>query len=146
MEKQFVPYAEAKAMKELGFDETCFACFYDGVLSLTTDEESLVYEIEDNFWRKNSDMDNSVTTPLYRQALEWFRKEHGLYYSIIPEFYTNVIHFNWQLRWYLPKEEWTKYVISGGTYWYGDDGQYPTQEEAELATLRKMIERVKQQS
>ena len=134
MNKQFVPYAESLELKELGFDDDCFTHFFDG-------EWEGIFEVE-TFPNRNTGFrypKNQVSAPLWQQAFDWFRTEHGLFYSIMPEFYTTGINFNWQLRWYLPKSEWTKYIVSDGTMWYGDNGEYPTQRDAELATLRKMI-------
>ena len=68
MEKLFVPYTEALALKDLGFDEPCFA-FYNN-LEL---KRSLVRNFEEC---KNSDWD-AITAPLYQQAFRWFREKHG---------------------------------------------------------------------
>lgn len=128
MENEFIPYEEALALKELGFEDLTMAHFANGEFSmgLTSNLDKRTYE--------------SVSSPLYQQVFEWFREEFGLYHTIIPEFYTGGINFNWQLRWYLPKEKWTEYVISDGTYWYGDNGEFPTQRDAELGCLQKLIE------
>jgi hypothetical protein len=87
--------------------------------------------------------DKGILAPLYQQAFRFFREKHGLYHTICPEFYRNGINFNWQILWYLPKEKWSERTISGGTMWYGDNGEYPSHEEAELACLNKLIEIVK---
>lgn len=79
----------------------------------------------------------------YEHAFKWFREKHGLYNSTHPEFYMDGINFNWQIRWYLPKDKWTIHRVSGGTYMYGDNHEYPTQEDADLGAIRKMIEIVK---
>ena len=126
--KDFVPYEQALALKELGFDEPCFGwyskdgTFYEGKMTI---HQGL------------------LSAPLYQQAFRWFREKHGLHHTIIPEFYKDGINFNWQILWYLPKDKWTEHVISKGTMWYGDNGEYPSQEEAESACLNKLIEIVK---
>ena len=136
MEKEFINYTEASILNELGFDEPCFG-YYTG------DKKHLV--LRPNMGRRNEDLNDIVcTSPLYQQAFRWFRDIHGLYHTICPEFYRDGINFNWQILWYLPKEEWTEYVICDGTVCYGDNGEYPSQEEAELACLKKLIEIVKQ--
>jgi hypothetical protein len=84
-----------------------------------------------------------ILAPTFSQAFRFFREKHGLYHYILPEFYKNGINFNWQILWYLPKEEWTNHRIYNGTMLYGDNGEYPTQEKAELACLKKLIEIVK---
>jgi len=158
MEKLFIPYKESLQLKDLGFDEPCLTMYeenFKGAEKIKWFHDMGHLERFSNFtngkwisWSPNPtrpnyyELPDVALRPLYQQVFDWFREEHGLLYSIIPEFYTGGINFNWQLRWYLPKEEWTEHVISDGTYWYGDNGEYPTQEEAELATLRKMIEKV----
>jgi len=117
---EFIPYEQALELKELGFDEPCMSS------------------------RDVNNGEGLIQLPLYQQVFRWFREKYGLYHHIVPEFYTKGINFNWQILWYLPKEEWTNHVISDGTALYGDNGEYPTQEQAELACLRKLIQIVKQ--
>ena len=153
MEKEFVPYTEALELKQLGFDEPCFGYYVDGELrgiNLGMEELGGVEPYYQRFGfhtLSNHDIDNLnkivVTAPTYSQAFRWFREKFGFYYTIWPEFYKNGINFNWQIRWYLPKDKWTKYVISDGTMQYGDNGEYPSQEDAQLACLNKLIEIVK---
>jgi hypothetical protein len=141
MEKEFIPYEQALALKELGFDEPCIL-LYRGLDTQPVcqmgyhfkTEKNSDYSDETNYW---------ITVPTFSQAFKWFREKYGLYYYITPEFYINGINFNWQVLWYLPKEEWTDHNISGGTFMYGDNGEYPTQESAEQACLDKLIEIVK---
>jgi hypothetical protein len=134
MKTEFIPYEQALELKELGFDEPCFMAYLGEELYSKCDH---VYHLQ------AKDVLNPLKAPLYQQAFRWFRKEYGLYHTIWPEFYKDGINFNWQILWYLPKDEWTKHVISDGTGQYGDNGEYPSQEEAELACLIKLIEIVK---
>jgi len=134
MNKEFVPEEQALALKELGFDEPCFG-YYNIDPQLKNPAFNMVKPFE-HIW--------CLPAPLYQQAFRWFREKHGLYYYILPEFYKNGINFNWQILWYLPKEEWTNYRIYNGTMLYGDNGEYPTQEEADIACLKKLIEIVKE--
>jgi hypothetical protein len=153
MNKEFVEYEEALALKELGFDKPCFGYYVDGELrgiNLGMEELGGVEPYYQRFGfhtLSNHDIDNPnkivVTAPTFSQAFTWFRENHGLYHYILPEFYKNGINFNWQILWYLPKEEWTNHRIYNGTMLYGDNGEYPTQEEADIACLKKLIEIVK---
>ena len=120
--KDFILYPEALELKQLGFDEPCFG----------------VYATKDGYVRKSA-YDENGDAPTYSQAFRWFREKHGLHHTIMPEFYKDGINFNWQILWYLPKDKWTEHVISKGTMC----GEYPSQEEAELACLIKLIEIVK---
>jgi hypothetical protein len=74
MDKEFITYEQAVALKELGFDEPCL-WFYanngnDGFVNFLSNENGVV--------NKN----NIVTAPLYQQAFRWFREKHGLNYVI----------------------------------------------------------------
>jgi hypothetical protein len=140
MQKEFIPYEQALELKELGFDYQCvnyYSHYGNGQVHLNNLVLCSKIGVETN-------NDKGILAPLYQQAFRWFREKYGLYHTIWPEFYKDGINFNWQiLFWYLPKDEWTKYVISDRTMEYEDNGEYPTQEEAELACLEKLIEIVK---
>jgi hypothetical protein len=136
MNKEFIPYEQALELKELGFNEPCLSYYLAGGIRFK--------EYKDSQNKNSAFYNNTVCSiPLYSQAFRWFREKYGLYHTVWPEFYQDGINFNWQILWYLPKDEWTKYVISDGTMEYGDNGEYPTQEEAELACLIKLIELIK---
>jgi hypothetical protein len=156
MNKEFIPYTEALELKQLGFDEPCFGYYVDGELrgiNLGMEELGGVKPYYQRFGfhvLNNHDIDNPnkvvVTAPTYSQAFLFFRDKHGLYVHSVPEFYLDGINFNWQILWYLPKDQWVKdedgrvRTFTEGTMLYGDNGEYPTQEEADLACLKKMIE------
>jgi hypothetical protein len=128
MEKEFIPYEQALALKELGFDEPCFG-YYTG------DKMHLV--IRPLMLRANELESYVVTAPLFQQAFGWLLKEHNLYAIIIP-----TITMHWTFK--------TMTVIEGMVeappYKHVDAHDYATQEEAELACLKKLIEIVKQNS
>jgi hypothetical protein len=63
MNKEFIPYEQALALKELGFDEPCIG-YYDEGGNLYTE------------------MVEVLKAPLYQQAFRWFRDEHGMSGSI----------------------------------------------------------------
>ena len=67
MEKEFIPYEQALALKELGFDEPCMS---------------------------SRDMNNGkglIQIPLYQQAFRWFREKHKLHFTI-----TSISQESWQ--------------------------------------------------
>jgi hypothetical protein len=73
MNKEFVTYEQALALKKLGFDEPCFGYF-------NTDEE-LVYGIDIKtikYVLKYHKKDESVLAPTYQQAFSFFREKHNL--------------------------------------------------------------------
>ena len=66
MKNEFIPYEQALALKELGFDEPCFGWFDTGYLRVGCFESEYVQGLGD------------LPAPLYQQAFRWFREKHGL--------------------------------------------------------------------
>ena len=69
MEKEFIPYEQALVLKELGFDEPCFAWFIlegDGAKSTLVLEKCPKQDI------------GLCLAPLYQQAFRWFREKYNL--------------------------------------------------------------------
>jgi hypothetical protein len=123
MNKEFVPYELALELKQLGFDEPCFA-FYD---------ESLYFPNNENQYGTfcNQKLDaSSCSAPTYSQAFRWFRDKHNLRCQI--NYIGGLIN---ETTW------WDISVI--GHYntnpkeW---EMKYQPYEEAELACLKKLIE------
>jgi len=129
MKNEFVKIEEALALKELGFDEVSLCCYFEGELRLTTDEEYLIYELEGNSWRKNSDFNNSVTAPLYQQAFRFFREEYGLVCGVREVCKGK---YSFEIK------RWEDYSFSSILRWFDSWAV------AELDCLRKLIEIVKQ--
>lgn len=85
--------------------------------------------------------------PTVALALQWIGDNKGIHLSLRPEFYADGINWNWQLLWYLPKEEWLSEEyddkslgmfyrhVETGTYLFGDNGEYPTKAKAEDEAL-----------
>ena len=65
IEKDFVPYEEALALKELGFDEPCFAVYFN-----TT--QQLYFDKYINEFNK----DVRTLAPTFSQAFRWFREQY----------------------------------------------------------------------
>ena len=128
MEKEFIPYEQALALKELGFDEPCFG-YYDGNLNL----QFMYNGIPEKFTEKRMGPADSVwvgwiSAPLYQQAFRWFRENYSLYGTI--RYGNNE----------LDKSIYLFPCINGIIV--GNDS-FKTQEEAELECLKKLIEIVK---
>lgn len=126
MESHFIPYSEALALKELGFDEECFA-YYDVDEGYSTGH-AFCY----------SDMTNQpekgCLAPLYQQAFRWLLKKHNLYGVIIP-----TITMCWTFKTMIVIEN----MIEVPPYKLVDGTDYNTYEESEVACLRKLIEILK---
>ena len=84
MNKEFVTYALALALKELGFDEPCFSIYKtNGELIFT---EFYEYNKLQKYSEKShigSDwLSLKCYAPLYQQAFRWFRENHNLMFQI----------------------------------------------------------------
>jgi hypothetical protein len=119
MEKEFIPYEQALALKELGFDEKC-----------------LSYPVS-NTDASGRTWTSVLVAPLYQQAFRWFRKEYGYFQlfdyqhgdsKINKGFFFNIININ-DNDFFFPEDFENKI--------------YKIYEEAELECLKKLIEIVK---
>jgi len=123
MKTQFVPYEQALALKELGFDETCIMAYYH--LLSEDKKDKLFMRYNDN--KTNSD--NAISAPTFAQAFKFFREKYELYYTI---------------------EGSKKYGFAFFIYYENDDKgelkskEYSTYEEAEQECLIKLIEITKE--
>jgi len=133
MNKEFIPYEQALALKKLGFKEECIAYYQES----TVTKNKWVLMFASQFGEKaNWWVTAPLLCPLYQQAFRWFREKHELYHSIIPyrSTHDNYIGgtFHIEIRDSIGKDH-AEY----------DDNEY-FYEEAELACLNKLIELVKQ--
>jgi hypothetical protein len=115
MEKEFIPYEQALALKELGFDEPCMYIF-------DKQRDNLMCPIYGLF--ENEEPNRFLNAPLYQQAFRWFREKYPELDFAVDGIYngTNNYHYHINLLW----------EYFEGTY-----------EEAELECLKKLIEIVK---
>jgi len=118
MSKEFIPYEEALALKELGFDEKCFGIYRTKTKRITIGSRYPQTSL------------NTVKAPTYSQAFRWFREEYELVSEIqAPDGKEGV----WNP---------TIHKVYGFGNYYDNNG-FKTYEEAELACLKKLIEIVK---
>ena len=119
MDKEFISYEQALALKELGFDEPCIGWYNPQVnyKKVTTDR----------YWafHLTGEWENFKPSPLYQQAFRWFREKHKLHSTI-----TSISQESWQWHITKPGESLGKL--------YNED--FYTYEEAESACLDKLIE------
>ena len=101
MQREFVTYEIALGLKELGFDEECFAIFFRTILNngrtvnyISDDWESPFYKNRTNSESNSVDI---VSAPLWQQVIDWFRERYNWlivvdvansteYYAAIREF------------------------------------------------------------
>jgi len=117
LEKDFVPYEEALALKELGFDELCL-----GYYTIYSDGEVKLFTSDKGF--------RNLEAPTFSQAFRWFRDKRGL---------VSWISFRIDLKkkylWYITDVK--NIATRDGDYIF--DILIESYEEAELACLKKLI-------
>ena len=137
MEKEFIPYEIALALKELGFDGDCFAIWsgFDEINFSTTDKVRLYsskFRINDTqsatfYINDFNSLSSRVAAPTISQAFRWFREKYDLMFPInkddIGQYYFSIPNSDRLLD--------TKCYCS------------TSYEEAELECLKKLIEIVK---
>jgi len=143
MTNEFIPYEEALALKELGFDESCFATYnMDRKVSRNPSHnmEDLPIEGQPYYWQNSKIHISCITAPLYQQAFRWFREKHNIQGYI----YSSTVRGNSEKT-----KQFTGYIwnINGIDMPFistdARDELHDTYEEAELACLKKLIEIVK---
>lgn len=129
MEKEFLKYEEALALKELGFDETCFASY--GIKLKSGKEIPTLYGCGVIFFDKDDFITQKTSnilcsTPTFSQTFRWFREKYNLQLGIC--------HIKGGF------DCWTN---DGDLFENGKYCDFKTYEEAELECLKKLIEIVK---
>jgi hypothetical protein len=119
MNKEFIPYEQALALKKLGFDEPCFGAFIG--------KEFKFFDFSNDLNGYVNDKNLIIGAPLYQQAFRWFREKYDLFGVVEGKGYD-------YKRYYV-------YSINGK--WHPSQPVLDTYEEAELACLIKLIEIVK---
>jgi hypothetical protein len=130
MKKEFVPYEQALALKELGFDEPCFGYYLDNKLNIFHSTS-----VKDRINSKTKDIFSSdvIVAPLYQQAFRFIRENHNLYSTIA------LISNSTKDRAYMGMID---YIYPHKAIM--DFEEYETHEEAEFEYLKKLIEIVKE--
>ena len=126
MEKEFIPYEQALALKELGFDIQCFA-YWNGNKELDHSMRERIVETS------NYNKGVCISAPFYQQAFRWFREKYGLIGCVDP-IYKDESRTAFNYWFFIADYEQTEEE---------DDLSFGAYEEAELACLRKLIEIVK---
>jgi hypothetical protein len=123
LEKEFIPYTEALELKELGFDEPCFAI---------TNGSKLFYgefKSTHEYYKANGQI-------LYQQAFRWLLEKHNLTWEHQFDD-SNISLYVGEITY--PDNNLDFFKVIEVEY----NGYTKAYEEAELACLKKLIEIVK---
>ena len=124
MNKEFVTYKQALTLKELGFDEMCFAWYnYGELLEFGNDHILDMYAGEDK----------KPVAPLKQQVFRWFREKYNIVIEINVYSTTDGYAFSFKIL----CKKYTPFIDANDTW--------TTYEEAENACIDKLIEIAKQQ-
>lgn len=121
MEKEFLSYSQALALKELGFDEPCFA-----IWCVTLDGYEYIYI-------QYAEITFEMFAPLYQQAFRWFREKKLADGSVCRH---GKADGSYSYRWDIVYE----YGVYEERHFKQD---YKTYEEAQDACINKLIELIK---
>jgi len=121
MNKEFIPYEQALALKELGFDEPCFCYWYTRQGSFPSIRTK---DIQFNGWKNYPD--SNTVAPLYQQAFRWFRQKYNIF-GLVEGGYADGKNIFTYVIWNNFKDDYCDDYVS-------------TYEEAELECLKKLIE------
>ena len=97
MNKEFIPYEQALALKELGFDEPCL------IKDTEQGEECAVYYVHQN------------GRPTFSQVFRWFREKHKLEAYSIPTKTLEKGWFQWNIyghNWHEPAKTYEEAELS----------------------------------
>jgi hypothetical protein len=91
MEKEFIPYEQALALKELGFNEPCLGLYHNDKTFYPTQCKS-----HEQFHGQ------ICSAPLYQQAFRWFREKYNVH--MFPTKYD-------ETKWWVNWATWTSKVF-----------------------------------
>jgi hypothetical protein len=135
LEKEFIPYEQALALKELGFDEPCLAYWFNETPT-NPQGQCIVY------YKKPWDNEKIVkglireycSAPTFSQCFRWFREKYGLIHGIQM---SGIKSISYDIR------KLTEHHYKTIEFSFCSLDGVNTYEEAELACLQKLIQIVK---
>ena len=120
MEKEFVNYEQALALKELGFDEPCFGYYFNKSKVLM-----VISEKDINYLTGTSNT-TFTSAPTFSQCFRFFREKYGLISYVHP------------LALLQDTKKWCYEITNFESSW-DEDSDLHTLEEAEQACLLELI-------
>lgn len=125
LELEFVKYEYAVRLVNLGYNQRCMLAFY------RDKNFELIVNAKNGYSQLDLSKNNHISAPLYQQVFRWFRKEHGLYSSIVPK-------KSWPDD-FVSGVEWYVSICGGNGKEIGPDGVY-SYSEAQEECVKRLIE------
>ena len=122
MMNELISYNDSLILRELGFDEACFAWYSKGQLIL---EHHIIFTGDQYYMRKED-----CNAPTFSQAFRFFREKFNLFSCV-------ELHLNFPIRYYFRIEE-----IGNDDFVYHTEDEtifYDKYEDAEIACLKLLI-------
>ena len=123
----FVPYELALELKQLGFDEPCFA---------SIDQTDFIHIKGTEYPIRGAMIYDTIDCPTYSQAFRWFRDKHQL-----------IHHMYWVYKKMYDGVDWIFHIkginMINNNVVPHDETRFETYEEAELECLKKLIKIIK---
>ena len=129
---QFIPYELALELKNLGFNEECFAFYGLSRDDYKTIRLSIFQNLKTDYLSDVHHLDVTCDAPLYQQAFDFFREK----YNMSGEVYIFKGFWNFDI------EDFKNDIQLFTT----NEIVYSTHEEARLECLKKLIEIAKEQN
>ena len=141
MEKQFIPYELALELKKLGFNEECFGCY--------AERKELIIRIGDYRSFSNNNLEgniianfndyknNTISSPLWQQAFDWFRDKYNLHSYIYNTNIQGELLFHVVITSTIEHQVGLSRIILFNLF------DFNTYEEARLECLKKLINIIK---
>jgi hypothetical protein len=120
--KEFIPYELALELKQLGFDEPCFA---------SIDQTDFIHIKGTEYPIRGAMIYDAINCPTYSQAFRWFRDNYNIHS------YIDI------LKRYNGKSVYEFVIVSDDIEEEENNRRWKTYEEAEFECLKELIEIVK---
>ena len=127
IEKEFIPYEEALALKELGFNESCLASYFRAGKRLDICE----YINHGEY---------TVLAPTFSQAFRWLREKYWYTALILCDSFQIVMQLSTSKT---LDSKTGEYIANYSTQTYHKEEGLKSYDESELACLKQLIEMVK---
>lgn len=131
MEKEFVPYEQALALKELGFNEVCFG------YCLSSFKKDVIKQ-SINGCINSALESHEVTLPIYQQVFRWFRDKYNLHSWVTSKTLDNGKSIYIPHGRTIPDTIKNNLIVDIIPY-----QTHKTHEEAEFTVINKLIEIIK---